>query len=134
VSHSRPSVPQKRPGADADSLAGCSPVSIKDVFETALAVLGSIGGGGLIVWRLSGWLGKVWAERLMERERQDYRKELERLRAELDGRNATALEQVRAEWDVLKTKVLGAHAEKIAHYQNFTDVLAPMAADVARPH
>jgi len=106
-------------------------VSVKDVFETALAVLGSIGGGGLIVWSLSGWLGKVWAERLMERERQDYRKELEQLRADLNRRNTTALEHVRAEWDVLKTKVLGAHAEKIAHYQNFIDVLAPMAADVA---
>ncbi len=106
-------------------------MSVADVFKTALAVLASVGGGGAIVLGLSGWLGKVWAERLMERERQDYRKELERLRADLDRENATALERVRAEWEVLKTKALGAHAEKIAHYQMFIDILAPMAADVA---
>ncbi len=59
-------------------------MSIADTFATALAVLASLGGGGLIVCGLSGWLGRVWAERMMEQERQRFREDLERLRADLD--------------------------------------------------
>ncbi len=98
-----------------------------DVFETALAVIASVGGGGLIVYRLSGWLGQVWAERLMERERQRFREELEHLRADLAQRNATALEAVRTEWDLLKGKLAGAHVEKIALYRMVTDLLAAIS-------
>ena len=105
-------------------------MTVAEVFETALAVLGSVGGGGLIVYHLSGLLGRVWAERLMERERQQFREDLERLRADLAQRNATALEAVRTEWDLLKGKLAGAHVEKIALYRMVTDVLAPMVADI----
>ena len=105
-------------------------MTVADVFETALAVIASVGGGGLIVYRLSGWLGRVWAERLMERERQQFREDLERLRAELAQRNARELEAVRAEWDLLKGKLAGAHTEKIALYRMVTDLLAPMVADL----
>jgi len=106
-------------------------VPVADVFETALAVIASVGGGGLIVYRLSGWLGRVWAERLMERERQQFREDLERLRADLAQRNATALEAVHTEWELLKGKLAGAHTEKIALYRMVTDLIAPMVADLA---
>lgn len=58
-------------------------MDIEVVFQLAAAVLVSVGGGGVIVLGLSGWLGKVWAERLMARETQNHRVELEKLRAEL---------------------------------------------------
>lgn len=40
----------------------------KELFETALAIIGSVGGAGVIITMLSGWLGKVWSQRLMQNE------------------------------------------------------------------
>jgi len=45
---------------------------ISDVFETAAAVVASLGGGGAIVWGFSGYLGKVWADRGLERQKHEY--------------------------------------------------------------
>jgi hypothetical protein len=58
-------------------------MDIEAIFHVATAVLLSVGGGGIFVLGLSGWLGKVWAERLMARETQTHRLELEKLRIEL---------------------------------------------------
>lgn len=52
-------------------------------WEIAQAVLVSIGGGGVIVFLLSGYLGSVWADRLMAAETAKHQKELEVLRSEL---------------------------------------------------
>jgi hypothetical protein len=52
-----------------------------DILKWIGTVLFSIAGGGTIVLGLSGWLGKVWAERLMERERHEHARELELDRA-----------------------------------------------------
>jgi hypothetical protein len=38
----------------------------------ALAVLGSIGSGGAIVLSMSGYLGKIWADRALQNERHKY--------------------------------------------------------------
>jgi inorganic triphosphatase YgiF len=40
-------------------------------------VIVALGGGGGIVLGLSNWLGKVWAERLMQKEKATYERELE---------------------------------------------------------
>lgn len=60
-------------------------------WETALAVVASLGGGGLIVVMLSSWLGKIWADRLMTRETAQHARDLEALRAVLkDGSNRSS--------------------------------------------
>lgn len=38
-------------------------------WNTALAVIASLGGGGFLVLALSSWLGKVWAERILSKEK-----------------------------------------------------------------
>jgi hypothetical protein len=53
------------------------------VYEIAQAIIISIGGGGLIVLSLSGYLGKVWAARLMASETAKHQHDLEILRSEL---------------------------------------------------
>lgn len=44
-------------------------------FQNFLQLIGSvliaISGGGVLVFALSGWLGKVWASRILERERTE---------------------------------------------------------------
>jgi hypothetical protein len=66
-----------------------------DVLKVVVGVIASLGGGGAIVLGLSGWLGRVWAERLMERERHEYAQALESDRAKY-GRE---LEELKAKYE-----------------------------------
>jgi hypothetical protein len=45
---------------------------ISDVLEIAAAIIASLGGGGAIVWGFSGYLGKIWADRGLERQKHEY--------------------------------------------------------------
>jgi hypothetical protein len=45
---------------------------ISDVLEIAAAIIASLGGGGAIVFGLSGYLGKVWADRGLERQKHEF--------------------------------------------------------------
>jgi hypothetical protein len=54
-----------------------------DVFKIAGAILGSVGGAALIVVGLSSWLGKVWANHILEKDRLKYASELERIKTQL---------------------------------------------------
>jgi hypothetical protein len=47
-------------------------LTLKDVLEIAAAVITGLGGGGAIVFGLSGYLGKVWADRALEKQKQEY--------------------------------------------------------------
>jgi len=47
-------------------------MNTKEVWDVALAVIGALGGGGLIVVGLSSFLGKLWADRALDKQRQDY--------------------------------------------------------------
>ncbi|MGZ8365311.1 MAG: hypothetical protein ACXW37_03050 [Nitrospira sp.] len=53
------------------------------IWNTAAAVLGSLGGGAALVFAFSSWLGKVWATRIADAERARFSKELEGYRNEL---------------------------------------------------
>jgi hypothetical protein len=59
-------------------------MTIVDAWKVSLAVLASLGGGGVIVVMLSSWLGKVWANRILEQDRLKYATEMEKLKSELD--------------------------------------------------
>lgn len=58
-------------------------MEIKEVFEIAGAILASLGGGSVIVFGLSSWLGKVWANRILENEKAEHSKDLEQYKREL---------------------------------------------------
>lgn len=58
-------------------------MEIKEVFEIAGAILASLGGGSAIVLGLSSWLGKVWANRILENEKAEHSKDLEQYKREL---------------------------------------------------
>ena len=56
-----------------------------EAFEIAQAVLLSVGGGSIIVFALSSFLGKVWAKRILQNEKQEHDKELSEFKAKLDS-------------------------------------------------
>lgn len=64
-----------------------------DTFRVITAAIVSLGGGGALVLAMSSWLSKLWAARILERERATYAKELENRKAELT--RLTAEHQIR---------------------------------------
>lgn len=56
---------------------------MKEIFEIITAVLISLGGGGAIVLALSSWLGKVWANRILEKEKKEHQLEIENYKSQL---------------------------------------------------
>ncbi len=55
-----------------------------NIFQIVFAGLATTALSGTIIFGLSNWLGKVWANRILEEERQAYRKEIEKYKQELD--------------------------------------------------
>jgi len=58
-------------------------MSIEEIFKISGAILGSVGGAAAIIFALSSWLGKVWAGRILEKDKLAYSSELERLKNQL---------------------------------------------------
>lgn len=67
-------------------------MGLTDVFNIALAILASVGGGAAIILAFASWLGKVWAARILEGDRAKYANEAEQLRHEY----ARTIEQFRS--------------------------------------
>lgn len=102
------------------------------VWETALAVLASIGGGAAIVVACSTWLGKVWADRFMANETAKYEAELARLRADLEAANAQSLARLAQELDIAQARTLDTVREKLAAYRYAVDLVAGLVAEMGR--
>ncbi|HDZ8982160.1 hypothetical protein ACET6Z_16475 [Aeromonas veronii] len=58
-------------------------MELQTVLEISGAILAALGGGAAIIFGFSSWLGKVWASRLMEREKAEHAHALESLRSKL---------------------------------------------------
>jgi len=77
-------------------------MQLSELFEVAVSVLASVGSGGAIVLGLSSWLGKVWAERLMEKEKAHYQKELEDFKAQLSREGERTAQTLREKLSLYK--------------------------------
>lgn len=79
-------------------------MGLKPVFETAGAALAAIGSASVLLFALSSWLGKIWASRILEKERSDLA--------------------------IFKDTVLKERNEKVATYKTVVDVVSKMLADL----
>ncbi|MBF2095759.1 MAG: hypothetical protein IGR80_13500 [Synechococcales cyanobacterium K44_A2020_017] len=66
---------------------------LKVAFSTAAAVIASVGGASIIIFGISTWLGKVWAEKVYLKNSSLHSKELEKLKKHY----AIELEQLKSE-------------------------------------
>jgi len=103
---------------------------MNEILQTALVVLGSIGAGGAIVLGLSGWLGKVWATRLMDKERARHATDLERLRASLETETRGRIASIESELAVSRDKHLKTYQDKIMAYRAAMDIVAALVAEL----
>ncbi len=56
-------------------------MSMTDAFGLAASIIASVGGAGAIIFGLADKLGKVWADRLMEKEKTIHSEQLEKIKA-----------------------------------------------------
>lgn len=61
-------------------------MSLEDMYKAAFAILTALGGGAVIVLGFSGWLGKIWAGRLMAEQTAGHNRALADLEADLRER------------------------------------------------
>jgi hypothetical protein len=58
-------------------------MTLVELLELSAAIIISLGGGAAIVFAMSSWLAKVWAERILNKERSKYAEELEVFKSKL---------------------------------------------------
>ena len=73
-----------------------------DLGKIALTVLASLGGGGAIVLGMSNWLGKIWADRLMQKEKAHYESQLEDFKARLNRESERTTQTFREKLSLYK--------------------------------
>lgn len=56
---------------------------MREVFEIAGAIIASVGGAGIIIIALSNYIGKIVANKIFEKEKAKYTKEIEKYKNEL---------------------------------------------------
>ena len=72
-------------------------MNVTDVLKVAIAVIGSLGGGGVLVLALSSYLGKIWATRILESDRAKY----QQLNTELQHNLDVATRRLQIELDTV---------------------------------
>ncbi len=88
-------------------------MSWEDILKLFGAAIFSLGGGGIIVFALSSWLGKVWAGRILGKETHRLTMELEAAKRDLD---------------VIKENTLRFQNDKLIAYREVIDMVARILA------
>jgi len=104
-------------------------MSFDVIAQTGFYIIGTLGGAGAIILGLSAWLGKVWANRLMEQDRAKHAADLEALRASLAQDNNRELEQMKHDLSIFKEHHLRGLNDKLLTYRLVIDLIAEVLAD-----
>lgn len=74
--------------------------------DIALSIMGSVGGSAVLIAGLSNWLGKVWANRILESDKKKYQEEIELLKKQyevhFDGLKAVLLRYSESQFDIYR--------------------------------
>lgn len=105
-------------------------MAVLDAIYIGSSIVVSLGGGAVLVFALSSWLGKVWAERLMQKERQDHAIQLEHLRTSLQLASEQQLSSMRSQLDIAKEALVREHVDRVAIYRAAIDLIAGIVAKV----
>lgn len=60
-------------------------MSLEEVLKISAAIIGSVGSAAAVIFGLSSWLGKVWANRILEKDKLKYTTELEKIKTKLQN-------------------------------------------------
>ncbi|MGF1732147.1 hypothetical protein [Photobacterium kasasachensis] len=82
-------------------------MSLQELFSVSAVIVSSVGSAGAIIFGLSSWLGKVWANRLMETEKFKHQQELVTITEDIKNKNNVELEKLKAKIEA------NSHVEKL---------------------
>lgn len=105
-------------------------MQISEISSITASIIASVGTSGVIIFGLSNWLGRIWANRLMEKDRAQHTQELEKLRVTLQLEQEKSIKQMQHELDIFREKHLKAHNDKIAIYRMAADIVASILTDI----
>jgi len=57
-------------------------MTLYDIYMIGLSIITSLGGAAFLLMAFSSWLGKVWANRILEKDRNKYESEMESIKTE----------------------------------------------------
>jgi hypothetical protein len=103
---------------------------VVNYLNVATAILASLGTSGVIIWGLSNYLGRIWANRLFAKERNKYDREIESLRNELRRDSEEYLSKLTSEIEIYKQTHLREHSDKLMIYRATIDLVATMLAKI----
>jgi len=86
-------------------------MSWNEVFQTALAVIASVGGSAVIIGAFSSYLGKIWADKYIESIRTKNQKEIDDYKSQLDTKAQQNLETIK-----------NAHQKQLENYKSQLDL------------
>lgn len=107
-------------------------MSLGDVLAIVTTVIVAFGGAGAIIVVVSAWLGKLWADKLMNADRAKHESALAKLRSELDQFNQIEIEKVRTELGLSKEHRLREISDKIHIYRLMVDLISEVLAHFDR--
>ena len=103
-------------------------MTFQDILNLSLTIIASLGGGAVIVFGFSSFLGKIWADRLMVRERAEHATQLEHLRTELKQKADRNLAELSANLDFAKDALTRDRSDKVHIYRASIDLIATISA------
>lgn len=83
-------------------------------------VIAPLGGAAVLILALSSWLGRVWASRILEHDRNRYAAEIEQLRTTLQLEAQREIEKMRQELNTAGAKDLMTFKDKVDLYRVVT--------------
>ena len=101
-----------------------------EYLKIGATIIAALSGSGAIILGLANYLGKIWANRLMVKEKAEHDRELEKLRTELHQESQQNLAKLNSEIEVYKKTQLREHNDKLLIYRATIDLVATMLAKV----
>ena len=71
-----------------------------EILKNAVAIISSLGAAGAVIFGLSNFFGKLWANRFMEKEKVTFQKDLEEFKSNLQYRFNSQIEEQKRELDL----------------------------------
>jgi hypothetical protein len=96
--------------------------------EIAGSIILAFGGASAIVIAVSTWLGKVWADRILEKDRSKYAEQIEALRRQADQE----LARLTSHLEAARQTELRIHSDKLLIYRAAVDIVAGLLVTLER--
>lgn len=99
------------------------------VWSIASAIIVSFGGSAAILLCCSAWLGKVWANRIMQDEKAKHDIELSKFKIQLTNLNSQEIEKLKTDLEIIKNQHNRGLHEKLEMYRLVVNVIADVLGD-----